>query len=75
MLTIIERCDDAKQRDEHLVKFVKVKKRLADLAPGNPKIEAKARWRKLEQLTERTRIAATLTQSVFEKFRLPKVET
>lgn len=53
VLTVIERCDDAKQRDDHLVKFVKVKKRLADLAPGDPQIEAKARWRKLEQLTER----------------------
>lgn len=57
VLTIIERCDDAKHRDAHLVKFVKVKKRLADLAPGNPQIEAKARWRKLEQLTEGIEIA------------------
>ena len=53
VLTIVERCDIAKQRDDNLVKFVKVKKRLADLAPGDPRIEAKARWRKLEQLTER----------------------
>jgi methylase of polypeptide subunit release factors len=53
VLTIVERCDNAKQRDDHLVKFVKVKKRLADLAPGDPKIEAKARWGKLEQLAER----------------------
>jgi type I restriction enzyme M protein len=53
VLTIVERCDNAKQRDDNLVKFVKVKKRLADLAPGDPKIEAKARWRKLERLTER----------------------
>jgi type I restriction enzyme M protein len=53
ILTIIERCDKTQQRDSHMVKFVKVKKRLTDLAPGDPKIEAKARWRKLEQLTER----------------------
>jgi len=53
VLTIIERCDNAKQRDDHLVKFVKVKKRLTDLVPGDPIIEARARWRKLEQLTER----------------------
>ena len=53
VLTILERCDNAKQRDDHLVKFVKVKKRLTELAPGDPKIEAKARWRKLEQLTDR----------------------
>src|SRR5205823_3277102 len=53
VLTIIERCDDAKHRDNHLVKFVKVKKRLAEFAPGNQQTEAKARWRKLEQLTAR----------------------
>jgi type I restriction enzyme M protein len=53
VLTIIERTDNVKQRDEHLVKFVKVKKRLADLAPGNPQTEAMIRWRKLEQLVER----------------------
>ena len=53
VLTILERCDSESQRDDNLVKFVKVKKRLADLAPGDPKTEAKARWRKLEQLTER----------------------
>ena len=52
VLTIIERCDNVKQRDDHLAKFVKVKKRLADLAPGDPKTEAKARWRRLEQLAE-----------------------
>jgi len=53
VLTIIERCDGPKERDDHLVKFVKVKKHLADLAPGNPQIEAKARWRRLEQHAER----------------------
>lgn len=52
VLTIVERCDNAKHRDDHLVKFVKVKKRLTELAPGDPKIEAKARWRKLEQHAE-----------------------
>jgi len=52
VLTIVERCDNAKHRDDHIVKFVKVKKRLTELAPGDPKIEAKARWRKLEQHIE-----------------------
>ena len=31
VLTILERCDDAKKRNQHLVKFVKVKKRLEEL--------------------------------------------
>ena len=53
VLTIIERCDKPKERDDHLVKFVKVKKHLADFAPGNPQIEAKVRWLRLEKVTER----------------------
>jgi len=53
VLTIIERCDTPKQREDHLVKFVKVKKHLADLAPGNPQTEVKSRWRRLEQLVRR----------------------
>ena len=53
ILTIVERCDSARQRDNHLVSFVKVKKRLADLAPGSPQIEAMTRWRKLEHFARR----------------------
>jgi type I restriction enzyme M protein len=52
VLTIIERCDNTTPRDDHLVKFVTVKKSLADLVPGNPQTEAMTRWRWIEQLTE-----------------------
>jgi len=38
VLTVIERCEDQKERDRHLVKFVKVRKQLADLIPDDPQI-------------------------------------
>ena len=34
IVTIVERCDNPAERDSHLVKFVKVKKPLAELIPG-----------------------------------------
>ncbi len=51
--TIIERCEDQKERDSHLVKFVKVKKRLADLIPGDPQIEAVERWKRHLRLADK----------------------
>ncbi len=38
--TIVERCDSAKERADHLVKFIKVKRPLADLIPGDPRTAA-----------------------------------
>ena len=57
VFTIIERCEDQKERDQHLVKFVKVKKRLADLVPGDPQVQAVERWQRLRRLTERIEVA------------------
>ncbi len=57
VFTIIERCEDQTERDRHLVKFVKVKKRLADLVPGDPQIQALERWQRLRRLTERIEVA------------------
>ena len=53
VFTIIERCDDMTERGRHLVKFVKVKKRLTDLVPGDPQLQAMERWQHLRRLTER----------------------
>jgi len=53
VFTIIERCEDPKERDAHLVKFVKVKKRLADLVPVDLHVQAMDRWQRLCRLTER----------------------
>ena len=53
VFTIIERCEDQKDRDRHLVKFVKVRKRLADLIPGDPQVEAMVRWKRLGRLVDK----------------------
>lgn len=55
--TIIERCDNAKERDGHLVKFVKVKKSLATLIPGDPQTQAVERWKHIRRLTDRIETA------------------
>jgi len=49
VVTILERCDSSEERDDNLVRFVKVKRPLADLIPGDPVIEAVARWQNLAQ--------------------------
>jgi len=50
IVTIIERCDDPKERDNHLAKFVKVKKPLAELIPGDPVVDAIPRLSRLRDL-------------------------
>ena len=51
VFTILERCDDAEERAQHTVKFVKLKKRLADLIPYRDlKIEEAKRWKHLNGL-------------------------
>ena len=50
VVTILERCDAAAERNDRLVKFVKVKKPLAELIPGDPVIDAAARWSELRKL-------------------------
>lgn len=50
VVTIVERCDDPAERDNHLAKFVKVKKPLAQLIPGDPVIDAVPRLRGLRNL-------------------------
>ena len=53
VVTIVERCDSPKQRDGNLVRFVKVKRPLAELIPGDPLREAPGRWQQLRKTAER----------------------
>ncbi|MFH1932587.1 MAG: N-6 DNA methylase [Pseudomonadota bacterium] len=53
IFTILERCEKVNKRDEHFVKFVKVKKSLADLVQADPQIEPVEHWKRLRWLTER----------------------
>jgi hypothetical protein len=57
VFTIIERCEESKERDRHLVKFVKVKKRLTDLVPPDPQVQAMERWQHLRRLMDRIEAA------------------
>jgi hypothetical protein len=53
VVTILERCADPAERDDHLVKFVKVKRKLAELIPQDMRLEALARWQRLDSLARR----------------------
>lgn len=53
VVTIVERCDDQAERDNHLAKFVKVRKPLAELLPGDPVIDAVPRLLRLRNLVAR----------------------
>ena len=55
--TIVERCDSAKERADHLVKFIKVKRPLADLIPGDPRTAALDRWNAIRRHTDRVKRA------------------
>jgi len=44
IVAIVERCSNKGQRDDHLAKFVKVKKKLAQLIPWDIKLDAQRRW-------------------------------
>lgn len=55
--TVLERCENPKARDRHLVKFVKVKKQLADLVTADPQVRAMERWQRLRRLMERIEAA------------------
>jgi len=50
VITILERCNAADQRDANLVHFVKVKRPLDELIPDDPVLEAMNRWRRLSNL-------------------------
>jgi len=57
VVTVLERCRDAEARDAHAVKFVKVKRPLAELIPYDMEIEADARWSRLTELVRRVEAA------------------
>jgi hypothetical protein len=48
VFTILERCEDAAERDDHLAKFVKVRRRLNEVFAQDPKLKQRERWQGLE---------------------------
>jgi len=53
VFTILERCDDEKERAANYVRFVKVKKPLAELFPQDVLTDAQGRWIALEQFVDK----------------------
>jgi len=50
IVTILERCKNKEERENHLVKFVKLKKKLKELIPWDIKVHAMDRWGGLDRL-------------------------
>jgi hypothetical protein len=50
VVTILERCENSKERDNNCVKFIKVKKRLDEIVKEDIKLQAQQRWSNLERL-------------------------
>jgi len=53
VFTILERCDDQVANKNNLVRFVKVKKPLAELFPDDARSDSQARWIRLEKFVDK----------------------
>jgi hypothetical protein len=53
VFTILERCEDKKEKENNFVRFVKLKRTLKKLIPQNPLTDAQARWNTLDSFVER----------------------
>ena len=67
VVTILERCSDKSARDEHIVSFVKVKKKLADLIPWDAKLDAVKRWVGLDGFVQKVEAAVYKNCYVIDK--------
>ncbi|MCU0614350.1 MAG: SAM-dependent methyltransferase [Desulfobacterales bacterium] len=53
VFTILERCDNQQEISEHTVRFIKIKKPLAELFPGDPLKDTQKRWLRFSQFVEK----------------------
>lgn len=53
VFTILERCENPKEVAQNTVKFVKIKKPLAELFPGDPYTDAQQRWMRFAQFVDK----------------------
>lgn len=53
IVTILERCDNSEERNENLVKFVKIKKKLAEIAPYDDKTQGSERFLAFSKLSNK----------------------
>lgn len=61
VVTIIERCDSAAEREANPARFVKIKRPLAALIPWDMRLDALNRWLGLDRLVRRIEDAGDLT--------------
>lgn len=52
VVTILERCSNKTERDNHIAKFVKIKNKLTELIPQDMSLEATERWYHLTNLVD-----------------------
>ncbi len=50
VVTVLERCDNLKERDEHIVRFVKMKRKLSELFPEDITIEHQRRHLNVDKI-------------------------
>jgi len=66
IVTVLERCKSKNEKENHFVKFVKLKKKLKGLIPWNMKLQATERWFGVDRLANR--IEGTGVESKYTKF-------
>jgi hypothetical protein len=59
VVTILERCDNERERSAHVAKFVKIKRRLADLITGDVRLYPVERWQQIAKVVNRVQSAHT----------------
>ncbi|TSA25305.1 SAM-dependent DNA methyltransferase [bacterium] len=68
VFTVLEKCDDEKERNKNLVHFVKLKKKLVELIPErNLKIESNNRWRRIDGIVNTIESAQYKADKIDEK--------
>lgn len=79
VFTILEKCDNAAERDTNVVRFVKLKRKLADLIPyPDLEMEDDKRWNQIDSLVRRIELSkppdefenSSLASSENEDFRV-----
>ena len=68
VFTVLEKCDDEKKRDNNLVHFVKLKKKLEKLIPErNLKVESNNRWRRIDGIVNTIESAQYKSENIDDK--------
>jgi len=53
IVTILEKCSNKEEKENNIVKFVKIKKRLKELIPWDMKLDSVNRWKGIEKLVSK----------------------